>query len=326
MEFVPGQTLADRVLEGPLSINEALLIGQQIALALEAAHAEGIIHRDLKPANVKITPAGKVKVLDFGLAKAVRVHADADHPTVVEATRQGVILGTPAYMSPEQVRGQPLDKRTDVWSFGCVLYEMLSGKRAFPAATVADTYIAVVEREPDWTLLPLSTPSSIQDSLRRCLRKDASRRLCDIGDLSLVIEEAGGKTDKAAPLPESMMPSALHSTQAQPGISLTTPGIESPTMAPQFGHLQRAVFITRLKQLLRLHKNSPDLAASCFLALLCLFCCVFFGYVVGHLLGGGGLGTAGGGVLGLLAAVLVNWLSNGMGRIQRRRAIERKSA
>ena len=159
LELVHGETLADRIARGPIPLNEALTIARQIADALEAAHEKGIVHRDLKPANIKITPDGVVKVLDFGLAKAASGDAaPADltqSPTLtVGGTREGVILGTAAYMSPEQARGRPADKRADVWAFGVVLYEMLTGRRAFEGETTSDVLAKVIEREPDWTALP----------------------------------------------------------------------------------------------------------------------------------------------------------------------------
>ena len=175
----------------------SLPIARQIAEALEAAHEQGIIHRDLKPANIKLRPDGTVKVLDFGLAKALepesasartcRSHRRSRRPAM---TRTGVILGTAAYMSPEQARGKPVDKRTDIWAFGCVLYEMLTGRSAFAGETISDTIAKILEREPDWQALPASTPARIRDLLRRCLQKDQQRRLHDIADARIEIEEA----------------------------------------------------------------------------------------------------------------------------------------
>jgi len=194
MELVPGKTLADRVKVGAMPVKEALKIAVQIAEALEAAHERGIIHRDLKPANVKVTPEGRVKVLDFGLAKAFVGEGGQDlseAPTLTfAATEEGRIMGTPAYMSPEQARGKPVDKRTDIWSFGCLLYELLTGKRTFRGETTQDTIAVILEREPDWQALPSATPAKIRDLLRRCLQKDSQRRLRDIGDARIEIEEA----------------------------------------------------------------------------------------------------------------------------------------
>jgi Tol biopolymer transport system component len=206
LELVPGLTLAKRLAEGPLSIAEALGVSRQIAEALEAAHEKGIVHRDLKPANVKITPEGKVKVLDFGLAKALGAPSLGDldfsqSPTVTaEGTEIGTVLGTAAYMSPEQARGRPVDKRTDIWAFGCVLFESLTRRRAFGGKTTSDCMAAVLAAEPDWDALPAATPANIRALLRRCLEKDPRKRLRDIGDAGIEIDDAlAGRESRAMP-------------------------------------------------------------------------------------------------------------------------------
>jgi Tol biopolymer transport system component len=196
MELVPGETLQERVKrDGPVPIEEALAIAKQIAEALEAAHEKGIIHRDLKPANVKLTPEGKVKVLDFGLAKAFEGDATnedmGNSPTLSRAaTMHGVILGTAAYMSPEQARGKAVDKRTDIWAFGCVLYELLTGEQTFHGEDVTDILAAVVRAEPDWTALPANISPSIRVQLQRCLRKDRRQRTPDAATIRIEIEDA----------------------------------------------------------------------------------------------------------------------------------------
>ena len=198
MELVDGETI-DARLKGSRSIPvpDTLRIARQIAEALDAAHERGIVHRDLKPANIVITPEGAVKVLDFGLAKLDQRSASLSgerelthSPTLLAPTMDGVLLGTAPYMSPEQARGKSVDKRTDIWSFGCVLYEMLTGRRAFPGETTSDTIAAILEREPDWSALPGSTPPPIRGLLQRCLDKDPKRRLRDIGDAHAGLDDA----------------------------------------------------------------------------------------------------------------------------------------
>ncbi len=212
LELIPGETLEEALTGGGLPVPEALELARQIADALEAAHEAGIIHRDLKPANVKVTPEGKAKVLDFGLAKALTSGdpvrgsgasgaAGLSHsPTLTSGgTKTGVILGTAAYMSPEQARGKVVDRRADIWAFGCLLYEMLSGQRPFGGETVTDTLAAVLEREPDWSRLPERAPARIRELLRRCLEKDPRQRLRDMGDARLELEEAVGTRAWSSP-------------------------------------------------------------------------------------------------------------------------------
>jgi serine/threonine protein kinase len=199
MEFVPGLTVAERLATGALPFHEAQRLAVQMAVALEAAHQRGIVHRDLKPANIKITPDGQVKLLDFGLAKALsgdstRQGVDpaqlSNSPTMIGGTMAGTILGTAAYMSPEQARGLRVDSQADIWAFGCVLYEMLAGRQAFAGATVTDILAAVVRGEPDWSMLPADTPPSVRSLLRRCLTKDPPRRLHHIADARIELEDA----------------------------------------------------------------------------------------------------------------------------------------
>ena len=198
MEMVEGETLAERIARGPLPLDEAVSLFIQIAEGLEAAHEKGVIHRDLKPANLKITPEGQIKILDFGLAKAFAPEQDvsaetSQSPTLTKGTRLrqgfgeagtqlGAILGTAGYMSPDQARGIPVDKRTDVWSFGCCFYEALTGRGAFEGKTSTDIIAAVVHEEPRWEILPRSTPAGVRELIGRCLQKDARMRLRDVGD------------------------------------------------------------------------------------------------------------------------------------------------
>jgi serine/threonine protein kinase/Tol biopolymer transport system component len=210
LEFVDGPTLAERIAQGSIAIDEALSIARQIADALEAAHDQGIIHRDLKPANIKLRADGTVKVLDFGLAKAldptfpgtVDLSASPTITSPAPMTGVGAILGTLAYMSPEQARGQAISKRTDIWAFGCVLFEMITGRRAFPGETTSDTIAAVLERSADWTALPPATPPPMRRVLARCLEKDPKLRWRDVGDVRMQLDDAEAwrpQTDSASP-------------------------------------------------------------------------------------------------------------------------------
>ena len=210
LELVEGLTLAGHLARGPLPIADAVAIARQIAEALEAAHHKGIVHRDLKPANIALhsstnaagipSSVAFVKVLDFGLAKTLAAGAHEDITQAsFDATAEGRVLGTPAYMSPEQARGQGVDKRTDIWAFGCVLYEMLTGRRAFDGDTLSDTFVSILEREPDWTALPAQTPASVRLLLQRCLRKDPGRRLHDIADARIELEESEAPARSASP-------------------------------------------------------------------------------------------------------------------------------
>ena len=202
LELVAGETLAERIASQRFSVDDALHLARQMAEALDAAHEKNIVHRDLKPANVKLTPEGDVKVLDFGLAKAYEPESTeldlSDSPTLVkEETRDGVIMGTPAYMSPEQARGKNVDKRTDIWAFGCCVYEALSRKPAFAKETLTDTLSAVTRDEPAWDALPQSLPKSIGQLLRHCLVKDPKKRLRDIGDALAVLDGSLGVASEA---------------------------------------------------------------------------------------------------------------------------------
>jgi serine/threonine-protein kinase len=195
LELVEGQTLADRIKAGSIPVEESLKLALQIAEALEAAHEKGVIHRDLKPANIKVTPDGKVKVLDFGLAKAFAGDREeinlSNSPTLSNAaTQQGVILGTAAYMSPEQARGESVDKKADIWAFGVVLFEMLTGRGTFEGRTVSDTLAAVLMREPEWKRLPPNLHPRIRLLLERCLEKDAKNRCSGMGDARADIQKA----------------------------------------------------------------------------------------------------------------------------------------
>ena len=203
MELVDGDDLSQRLAQGLMPVGEAMPIARQIADALAAAHERGIIHRDLKPANIMVRPDGTVKVLDFGLAKAMEQAGEAGgagragrggltQPTITSPamTLAGVILGTASYMAPEQARGKPVDKRADIWAFGCVVYEMLTGRRAFAGDEVSDTLAAILAKDIDWNVLPANVPSALRRVLRRCLEKDRAKRLADIADVRADLDEA----------------------------------------------------------------------------------------------------------------------------------------
>ena len=216
MELVEGPTLADRIAQGPLPPEEALPIATQIAKAVEAAHEQSIIHRDLKPANIKLRPDGTVKVLDFGLAKAMEPAVAAPpnqsmSPTITTPamTQAGIILGTAAYMSPEQAKGRPADKRSDVWAFGCVAYEMLTGRRAFSGEDISDTLALVLKGEPDWTLIPADVARPVRTLLQRCLQKNRAARVADLSTAVYVLTENGSVEATAQPERSSMVRRAL---------------------------------------------------------------------------------------------------------------------
>src|SRR5215831_11742808 len=207
MELVDGPMLASLIAKGPVPLKEALDFARQIAEALEAAHEHGIVHRDLKPANVKLTPEGRVKVLDFGLAKALAGDPAAGDPAAsptltMRETEAGVILGTAGYMAPEQAKGKAVDKRADIWAFGVVLYEMLAARRLFKGETVPETLAAVLMKEPALDTLPAATPAAVRKLLRRCLERDVRRRLRDIGEARIALEEmlAGVPEEATAPV------------------------------------------------------------------------------------------------------------------------------
>jgi serine/threonine protein kinase len=239
MELVEGLTLADRLRSRPIPIDEALLIARQICEALEYAHERGIVHRDLKPANVKLTSDDTVKILDFGLAKAAEGDAAsvdiATSPTIGQmATQAGVLLGTPAYMAPEQARGKVVDRRADIWAFGCFLYEMLTGKMAFRGETVTDTLAAVIRSEPNWSLLPPTTPIRIRVLLQRCLLKDPKRRLRDIGEARISIDEA---------LDGAPEPSSLIGENPSSSAELLRSKISLPDTAAPSGRSNAAIWV-----------------------------------------------------------------------------------
>jgi hypothetical protein len=322
LELVPGQTLAERLAAGPLDLGTALALAGQIAAAVDAAHQAGIIHRDLKPANIKITPGGTVKVLDFGLAKAVGVpDASLESTTGCGSTREGAVLGTPAYMSPEQARGQPLDRRTDVWSFGCVLYEMLAGRRPFAAGTLADTYVAVLEREPDWAALPGATPAAVRDALRRCLRKDPGRRPRDVGDLRLLIEDAAGESQRPPAEPARMAPPPLGRAEATTAV--TSAGREGGGgYADLSAHTQAAAFGAHVKVLWRIHRRRPGVEPALGGGMLGLVAGLVTALGLGSITHSDAVAVFSGVLVGVPCAVLVWRRADFLARARRRRRIK----
>ena len=206
LELIEGESLAERLARGPLTLDEAFDVAAQVATALEAAHEAGVVHRDLKPGNVMLRPDGVAKVLDFGLARgqgnAGGPHSDmTQSPTMTSpATMPGVILGTAAYMSPEQAKGRRADKRADVWAWGCLLYELITGQRAFPGEDVSETMAAILKSDPDWSALPAGVSPRVRELLERCLRKDPRERLRDAGDARLLLAEARTHVEAAAPV------------------------------------------------------------------------------------------------------------------------------
>ena len=204
LELVDGPTLADRIQRGAIPLDEMLPIARQIATALSSAHERGIVHRDLKPANIKLTAAGTAKVLDFGIAKALNPQPSTDETNAITrqtpaftGTSAGIVMGTPAYMSPEQARGKAVDRRCDIWAFGIVAYEMLTGSRPFEGETVSDTLAAILRSDIDWAKLPAETPDELRRLLRRCLERDPENRLQDAGDVRLILAEL--EQDRLAP-------------------------------------------------------------------------------------------------------------------------------
>ncbi len=223
LELVEGPTLADRIAKGPIPLDEALPIAKQITEALEAAHEAGVIHRDLKPANIKVREDETVKVLDFGLAKALDTTPEGDpsqSPTLTAAaTQMGVIMGTAAYMSPEQARGKPVDRRADIWAFGCVFYEMLTGRRVFEIEDVSLTLADVMRAEPAWERLPKELSPVLHTYLKRCLEKDPRQRMRDIGDMRLALEGAF-ETTTTSPIEPTAPPDLAVWQRPAPAVAL----------------------------------------------------------------------------------------------------------
>ena len=269
MELVEGETLSDRIRKGTLLLEDALKGCLQIAEGMEAAHEKGIIHRDLKPSNIKITPEGKVKILDFGLAKALREEAVAANisksPTITnQMTGAGVILGTAAYMSPEQAKGKAVDKRADIWAFGCILYECLTCNRPFEGETITETLAAILKGEPDWQTLPAASPWKVKDLLRRCLEKDPKERLHDIADVRIMLKDATSADSSAQ---AAVVPSAIR-WRALPWILVVVIALVAAAfglrslMRPEKAPLQTMRFVMSLPEPLKEESNVLDLAIS----------------------------------------------------------------
>jgi serine/threonine protein kinase len=257
LELIEGETLQQRLLRGPMPLGEALRCGSGIASALEAAHRKGIIHRDLKPSNIRITAAGAIKVLDFGVAKLAHSSGselDAPDPTLtLGGTKEGVLVGTVAYVSPEQAMGDRVDARSDIWAFGCLVYEMLTAKRAFPGVAVADTLGAVMRGEPDWSALPADTPAELRTLLRRCLQKDRGRRLADMADARLEIEDLlAGRSATATRLAGSTTRTTVRSRSRR------------GTLIVAVAFLAGAIFASVIARLAfnRSEENSPGVVVS----------------------------------------------------------------
>ena len=239
LELVEGETLEEQLRRGPIPIEDALKIAKDISEALEAAHEKGIIHRDLKPANVKVTAEGRVKVLDFGLAKALQPQQQitglSNSPTVISVSIPGVILGTAAYMSPEQVRGKETDARSDIWAFGCVLYEMLTGRPPFQGETIGEIFAGILKAEPEWAALPNELPGPIRGLLRRCLMKDRRDRLQAIGEARIVIDTPS----------EEATVSAKPSSRYLPALWIWAALVTAALLAVSFLHFREKPFAER---------------------------------------------------------------------------------
>ena len=272
LELVEGPTLADRIAQGPIPLDEVLPIAKQIAEALEAAHEQGVIHRDLKPANIKVKDDGTVKVLDFGLAKALDTTPQGDpsqSPTLTAAaTQMGVIMGTAAYMSPEQARGRPVDKRADIWSFGAVLFEMLTGRRPFEGRDVSETLGAVLRLDPDWDALPGNTPPRMSTLIRRCLEKEPKQRVHDVADVRLAMEGGFETAASASPPIGSQLTGWRQALPLALGISavaVVITGLAVWTLKPSPQSpvdLMRFAIATSETDALRISPNTRDLAFS----------------------------------------------------------------